>query len=196
MPNPPTQPPVKLDYSTPAPKGRTPLYLALAFAAVGVFALTMNLMDSGRPRPVANRVKCASNLRQIGQAILLYSNDNSGQYPPDLGTLLLTEEITSEVFTCPSSNDTRAIGATTQTVVNEMAKPGHLSYIYLGKGLNAKTISPNTVVAYEPLSNHDGDGSNVLFADGHVEFLQSNQIRILEAKLRSSTGPTTLPDSP
>jgi prepilin-type processing-associated H-X9-DG protein len=29
----------------------------------------------------ANRVKCASNLRQIGQAILLYSNDNRGAYP-------------------------------------------------------------------------------------------------------------------
>src|SRR5687767_10826101 len=29
----------------------------------------------------SNRVKCASNLRQIGQAILLYSNDTRGAYP-------------------------------------------------------------------------------------------------------------------
>jgi hypothetical protein len=30
---------------------------------------------------VANRVKCASNLRMVGQAILLYSNDNRGAFP-------------------------------------------------------------------------------------------------------------------
>src|SRR5437762_11020320 len=29
----------------------------------------------------AVRVKCASNLRQIGQAILLYANENKGAYP-------------------------------------------------------------------------------------------------------------------
>jgi prepilin-type processing-associated H-X9-DG protein len=29
----------------------------------------------------SGRVKCSSNLRQIGQAILLYSNDNHGAYP-------------------------------------------------------------------------------------------------------------------
>src|SRR5690349_7767944 len=29
----------------------------------------------------SNRVKCASNLRQFGQAMLLYANENGGQYP-------------------------------------------------------------------------------------------------------------------
>ena len=84
-----------------------------------------------------SRVKCASNLKQIGMAILLYSNENKGAYPrtvaasgetvtPTWGTgitsakpfeeggpdandvsaamflLLRTQDITSEVFTCPS----------------------------------------------------------------------------------------------
>src|SRR5947209_1600319 len=81
------------------------------------------------PRATANRVKCASNLRQIGQALLLYANDNHGEYPrmaasagpvrtPVAGAagpaendvtaalflLLRTQDITSEVFVCPSSN--------------------------------------------------------------------------------------------
>ena len=44
---------------------------------VGLFCLaaTVNL-DSRQ-----TRVKCASNLRQIGQALLLYSNDTGGTYP-------------------------------------------------------------------------------------------------------------------
>jgi Tfp pilus assembly protein PilE len=32
-------------------------------------------------RHSANRVECGSNLRQIGQAMLLYANDNNGQFP-------------------------------------------------------------------------------------------------------------------
>jgi hypothetical protein len=34
-----------------------------------------------RARETANRVRCGSNLRQIGQACLLYANENKGNYP-------------------------------------------------------------------------------------------------------------------
>lgn len=44
---------------------------------IGTFAMA----QINRARETANRVKCASNLRQIGQAMLLYSNDNRGSYP-------------------------------------------------------------------------------------------------------------------
>ena len=40
----------------------------------------------------------------IGQAIVLYSNNNQGQYPPDLGTLLTTQELDPQVFLCPERN--------------------------------------------------------------------------------------------
>jgi hypothetical protein len=86
------------------------------------------------------RVRCASNLRQIGQALLLYSNENAKAYPrtayvpgakPVWGTgapatrpfdsngpqpndvsaalflLIRTQEITSEVFVCPSTDQER-----------------------------------------------------------------------------------------
>src|SRR5689334_3193944 len=96
---------------------------------IGIIALAvaMLLPSLCRSRETANRVKCASNLRQIGQALLLYANDNKGAYPrttfvegapPTWGTaapapndvsaalfiLLRTQDITPEVFVCPSSN--------------------------------------------------------------------------------------------
>jgi prepilin-type N-terminal cleavage/methylation domain-containing protein/prepilin-type processing-associated H-X9-DG protein len=116
---------------------------------IGIIALLISILlpSLNRARETANRVKCASNLRQIGQAIQLYSNENKGLYPrtffdgtggiysqtvsnlgsqasdPFTGTtggvggtvgannvaaslflLLRTQEIGSEVFTCPSSN--------------------------------------------------------------------------------------------
>ena len=56
----------------------TDLLMALVMLVViALFsvAATVNL-DNSR-----TRVKCASNLRQIGQALLLYSNDTRGSYP-------------------------------------------------------------------------------------------------------------------
>jgi prepilin-type N-terminal cleavage/methylation domain-containing protein/prepilin-type processing-associated H-X9-DG protein len=50
---------------------------------IGIIALLISILlpSLNRARETANRVKCQSNLRQIGQAILLYCNDNKGPYP-------------------------------------------------------------------------------------------------------------------
>jgi len=132
---------------------------------IGIIALLISILlpSLNRARETANRVKCASNLRQIGQAILLYANENRGNYPRtcydstaanaavpnvDMGggagsgttqtdpfntgaarpvnnnvpaalfLLLRTEDITSEVFTCPSSNGTKDLyGGGTNTAL-------------------------------------------------------------------------------
>lgn len=50
---------------------------------MGIIALLMGLLmpTLGRAREQANRVKCANNLRSLGQALVMYTNGNRGDYP-------------------------------------------------------------------------------------------------------------------
>jgi prepilin-type processing-associated H-X9-DG protein len=159
------------------------LGIGLGTAGILLWTVALTLPCIDRAREPAQRIKCASNLRQIGQAILLYANENQGQCPPRFEDLLLTEDIGSEVFTCPSSNDTMAPGTTPQAQAQNLSTGGHLSYIYLGAG-HALNSSPTAVLAYEPLSNHAGGGINVLYFDGTVTFIPAPQARQLLKTLK------------
>jgi prepilin-type processing-associated H-X9-DG protein len=135
------------------------------------------------------RVMSASNLRQIGQAILLYSNDHHGQYPDSFGTILLNEDITSAVFVSPTAG-TAAVGPTTQAIAAQLVPGPHLSYVYLGNGLNIATVTPDTVVAYEIPSP---TGANILFGDGHVEYCSPTSMNSIAQQVANGKFPTTLP---
>jgi prepilin-type processing-associated H-X9-DG protein len=174
-----------------APNRRRRLTVALVTVALLAAAwMVAVLLPSLDRRPVhAPRLRCASNLRQIGQGVQIYAYEHKGAFPPDFATLLLlTEDLASEAFICPATDDTRAEGATTQAVATSLTMGAHhLSYVYTGNGLSVKS-SADAVVAYEPLSNH-GDGMNVLYADGHVQWLTARLGRRLMAELSAGHNP-------
>ena len=79
--------------------------------------------------------------------------------------------------------------------MDQMNLPGHVSYIYLGGDLTTRTVTPNTVIAYEnPIDTAGSNtaGSNVLFGDYHVEFMDSKWVTTLIAKA-ATTQPVTIP---
>jgi prepilin-type processing-associated H-X9-DG protein len=173
------------------------LMFTAGMAAIGVVHQTawfifspVPSFQADRGRETANRVKCASNMRQIGQAILEYTNQHGGKYPDDLATLLLTEDISAGAFVCPSDGGEAAQGDTPQQIVENFKQPGHCSYLYFGKGLTVP-VDPNRVVLTEPLVNHE-DYINVLFGDGHVEGFSGDEAEQLLAKL--GVAPATRPD--
>jgi prepilin-type N-terminal cleavage/methylation domain-containing protein/prepilin-type processing-associated H-X9-DG protein len=223
---------------------------------IGIIALLISILlpSLNRAREQANRVKCASNLRQIGQGLQMYANENKGNFPrtyfnpkaakviadntgyndpnsfdpkgtgagkvgennvsSSLFLLLKTQDLTSEVFICPSSQGERDTfeSKTSQDRSNFTVIPQNLTYSYIvpfpsqaamdaGFKLNytltsdfaiAGDMNPGnapkgTVGQQDQVSvvtaksarkemadgnsnNHNGDGQNVLYADGHVEF--------------------------
>jgi prepilin-type N-terminal cleavage/methylation domain-containing protein/prepilin-type processing-associated H-X9-DG protein len=199
---------------------------------IGIIALLISILlpSLNRARETANRVKCASNLRQIGEAILLYTNDSKGPYPrtfysggasggmtataastPTSGSgflfnsttagctdpfngpttvvtntgyinsvpqalylLLRTEDITSAVFVCPSSNaNADAYGGGTNTALNQVNFTNiqqNLSYSYadpypdtnaLGSGYKMVAgIEPTFAVAADINPGTTGNSGN------------------------------------
>jgi prepilin-type processing-associated H-X9-DG protein len=166
--------PRPLDYHTPEKRkgsGRK-VFVIVAIALTVLLLIAILLPSLNERHGTSNLEECASNMHQIGLAIILYQNDHNQNYPNSLAELLMEEQIAPAVFVCPSSNDT-ASTCPTQAIAADWAKPGHLSYIYLGKGLNDKTATADTVVLYEPMSNHAGEGMNVLFGDGHTDWVNA-----------------------
>ena len=164
-------------------RGRGLAIAGVVVSSVSFFVIilwiTILVPAFGRANELAHRIHCASQLKGIGNAITLYQNDYSDKNPPDFKTLVDICDVHPNSFLCISSSD----------------QPGDISYIYRGADLDA-TASSDMVLIYEPLSNHQDECSNVLFADGHVKRVEAEDFPTViekDNKIRRSMG---LPEKP
>jgi len=227
---------------------RTGFTLVELLVVIGIIALLISILlpalNSAKER--ANRVKCASNLRQIGQGILLYANDNKGAYPrtrASVGStaaityfrnstesdpfrsgggvgpfndvtgsmflLVRNADINPEVFVCPSSNQEKdSLNNQAPTLRGNFSSTNNLSYsmanpfpsntaVGLGYKLNgnvtadfalaadrndgsvATAVSASSPATNQKLmnsKNHEQEGQNVLYNDGHVEWVTTTWV--------------------
>jgi predicted Zn finger-like uncharacterized protein/prepilin-type processing-associated H-X9-DG protein len=165
----------------------TGLSLGAASLLLSGCMMSILLPSLNRARETANRVKCASNMRIIGQALLLYANQNHGAYPPKLEDLITAQLIDGQPFVCPSTNDTVAPGIGNAQATN-LSAGGHLSYVYIGQKLSPSSPADQVLVCELP-SNHNNDGGNFLFADGHVEFFNGPNVQKMIANLKAGKNP-------
>jgi prepilin-type processing-associated H-X9-DG protein len=137
------------------------------------------LPSLSKAREVANRTKSASNLRQIGMGCILYANENNGKMPPDLGTILKTQDLVLQVFVSPMGNNPVPANLGQMTPDRQAAWVNSNSdYVYMARG-KTNAIPADQVVAYEKLQNSRGQGTNMLFGDGHVEWVPMAQAQQL-----------------
>lgn len=172
-------------------RGATVFGCIVLLLAVGVSLLLPTLCRSREP---ANRVKCASNLRQIGQAIAVYANSHGGRFPPDLQTLAVESDLTSAAFVCPSSNDIPANINKASDWAEAFKPDSHeLSYVYVAGGLGTSDVSSESILAYENPHIHLDEGMNVLFGDYRVEWFPKSGADQIIAAHPSPQSVTTRP---
>ena len=134
-----------------------------------IFFTSVVMPTFARAHEVADRVKCAANLHNIGQAIAAYQSSNGRAMPADLGVLVKNGSLPAAFLICPDDKATVAPAST---------------YLYRGASF-ASAPTPRDVVAYEPVTVH-GDGGNALFGDGQVAWLDPKQLaQAAQAPIRS-----------
>jgi hypothetical protein len=134
---------------------------------------------------------CSRRLGEVGRALAAYASANGGQYPDRLSMLYTSGYAEYQALTC----DSRREAMTMEEFLDGLDDPGHRhsNFVYIGKGLTS-AVAPTSVMIYEHLKNHRGDGINVLYADGTVSWLDDDAAAALIATLPpSTTEPLTTP---
>ncbi len=177
-------------------KGFTLIELLVVIAIIGILAGIL-LPVLSRARESARKTQCASNAKQIGMGLIMYANENNESFPSDTaysgaspamrGLNLLYDTYVSDnkVFNCPS--DTTVTGATNAGMSastsggTEAFSSTQSSYGYDRAHTQADDADvalladrpPGTPDATTSTANHNGRGQNVVYIDGHVEFVNS-----------------------
>ena len=126
-----------------------------------LFAVGVWLRDEARRRePLPLRYVCAGNLRLLGQACHVY-NEQYGSSPDSLGQLV---------------RFMRSTGASPGASGDcPLAPSGGRAYVYY-RGLDLDGRDPtHWILMHDRLSNHPDGSVNVVYIDGHVEWLSKER---------------------
>jgi prepilin-type processing-associated H-X9-DG protein len=157
-----------------------PLLSPLAWADSPVIWLALGIPSVGAAEDAADRTRSANNLRQIGQAMSIYSNQHPNNAPPaDLATLLKEADIGAGADVAKSPFGPAKDGAPDIVLIN------------YGKNVTSGPNSSEIAVAYDQAALEQGDGTNVLYADGHTDWVPPETFKKLldDSKKKAAAQP-------
>ena len=138
--------------------------------------LAIGIPRASKAQGNAQETICAVNLRGIGQAMYIHAQDD-GRFPSSFQVLLDENNITPKQLICPSTSHVPGDPVDSCYVI----VPGQTTY-----------SDPHNVLVYERPENHGGKGVNVLYQDGHVEFITveklNEQLAATRERLKQGAG--------
>jgi prepilin-type processing-associated H-X9-DG protein len=146
-----------------------------------IMALMMGMFIPAldRTRDLAFRRSCATNLSGLGNAMAVYANDYDGKFPtPTEWCDLLIEKaaVPPQTFRCLGAGEGSCHYAMNEHVADlgTSAPPDMVLLFETHDGWNQ--VGNADILTTE---NHKGEGCNILFVDGRVEFVKPAQIASL-----------------
>jgi prepilin-type N-terminal cleavage/methylation domain-containing protein/prepilin-type processing-associated H-X9-DG protein len=126
---------------------------------IGIIALLISILlpSLNRARETANRVKCAANLRSIGQSMLLYSNENKGAYPRTFYSAPSSGGLTPD---CTSNGSTGTDPFVAGSGVPANSVPASLFLLLRNEDIGpAVFVCPSSNNTPDPFHNTSGSGT-------------------------------------
>lgn len=128
----------------------------------------------------AQQVVCQSNMAGLGKAMLLYADDNKGTYPTSsqwCDLLIKHADCVQEQFCCKGAPQGSSSYAMNKNIEKwgTKAPPDMVLLFETSAGWN-QAGGPEILST----KNHRGEGCNILFNDGHVEFVKTEDLNNLK----------------
>ena len=180
-------PPVQSPNSYQVKRSSFPVAIAVVLGCCGGgFVLIMVLAALLFPvfaqaRDKAREITCISNLKQIGLATMMYSQDYDERFPPGDWMDSVKPYVKNEqIFHCPSVTknlDSPSFGYAynshlIKASLSKISVPNRVYLIFDSTDLTRNAVSPGDNVAS---ARHLG-GANYAFADGHAMYLKPVEI--------------------
>jgi prepilin-type processing-associated H-X9-DG protein len=157
---------------------RSPVGLTVLLCVLGV-ASYIPLASAWYPtRAIWRQKQCANNLDQIGLALTKYADTHQGHLPSENGAKGLDDLLRQSFFDgedgrkavrCPW-DDIRHTARSDEPLTEDT-----VSYVYAGGTLHSESYTNVVTICWDKIENHNNIGLNVLFNDGHVQWMTIRQ---------------------
>ncbi|MEI7766326.1 MAG: tetratricopeptide repeat protein [Phycisphaerae bacterium] len=116
-----------------------------------------------------------NNMRSISQATMIYANENSGEYPPDLVALMRKAIVDPKCFLDPRLNTTPMVTSGALADVKQTDLESHCDFYYAGAG-EPNNSDAGAILLYD--KGRAGSERLVGFGDAHCEVYKAGSMEL------------------